>query len=1102
MTSVDTPKLSRSSIAARALLTLILVAFSAFVASPSGAANLGSNVQPNTSGFAADSINVYFAYVKAGEYLVTTGNGGSGGVTRPDGTTYSGGIGSPGFSAPQQATAATEGVWRIDYGGVPSWSITVYDGDPSIAGTQEMPGRVWTSNYQIAQTNGASNAKDLTFWMLNDSGYQYRMLLAGYNGANSSIRADSLGVPAGNTGADACTPSNRSWQRPHPGSTCGVEYRLFFEEPAADLPVTAPAWSLDTSTQVSQAIKPPPVSPTTLTASDFTFTRTGSGWAEGTFSYDMGNFFGSHLLQIDVDNNGDFDDPVDREIRLPAVGEPVSYDFDGLDGQGDAIAPCTDLNARVFVDRVGEIHVLQNDVEGRGSIEIVRENGPGAPDSTIYWDDTQLTDSRSTTTPVLDGAAGVTSAGGVHGWGYGSNGWGNGRMVDDFTYLPVDHTAGTLDLGGDCEPGLSLTKNATLDDANGNGFADVGEEITYSFDAENTGNIDMEDVSISDDKVTGLSPASADIPWNGTQTYTADPYVVTQEDVDAGSVHNEATASGTYQGTSGPATHTSDPSEAFTPTPARVPGLSIVKTGDLDDTNGDGVAEVGETINYEFEVENTGNVTMTGVTVNDPKVGAVSPAAVTLAPGATQTFTAPYVVDTDDTATGSVYNAATATGTSPLGPFTSQVDDVEIDALDPDPQLQLTKDAALTTDVDGDGEAELGDVITYTFTVENTGNVDIDDVSIVDPKVGSVTPASADIAKGDSQDFTATYAVTQPDVDADTVFNSATAKGTYPNGTNGPVDVESPPDTVTFEVDRDPGLSIDKSSDLDDANGNGYADVGEKITYTFAVKNTGNTTLEDVTVVDPRVGSTSPASADLAVGKSVDFAAEYVVTQGDVDDGSVLNEASVRGNVPGGPETISPPDHDEVPVPPADPRLAIDKDAHLVDDNHNGIADKGESVIYTFEVANSGNVTIVDVAVDDKMLVDAGLTLDPASYDVLAPGETVHFEAAPYVVTDANVDDGQLKNVATAAGTAPDGGAVTSAEDDVSIDTHLSSDGDSGTGAGEDGGDTGTGAGDDDSGLPDTGGPALLAGVLAAGLLVAGVVILGAAKVRKPGSRV
>ncbi len=68
------------------------------------------------------------------------------------------------------------------------------------------------------------------------------------------------------------------------------------------------------------------------------------------------------------------------------------------------------------------------------------------------------------------------------------------------------------------------------------------------------------------------------------------------------------------------------------------PALTIDKDGALADTNGNGVADVGETITYEFLVTNTGNTTLLGVNVVDDQVAGILPAPVDLIPGGTQNF--------------------------------------------------------------------------------------------------------------------------------------------------------------------------------------------------------------------------------------------------------------------------------------------------------------------------------------------------------------------------------------------------------------------------------------------------------------------------------
>ena len=101
--------------------------------------------------------------------------------------------------------------------------------------------------------------------------------------------------------------------------------------------------------------------------------------------------------------------------------------------------------------------------------------------------------------------------------------------------------------------------------------------------------------------------------------------------------------------------------------------------------------------------------------------------------------------------------------------------------------MTLAKTASDTSDV------AAGDVITYSYEVENIGNVTMTAVSISDVHSGTgtlsaITPASVDLVPEGVQIFTATYTVTQDDIDAGTdITNTATLNGTPARGTYTPV---------------------------------------------------------------------------------------------------------------------------------------------------------------------------------------------------------------------------------------------------------------------------------------------------------------------------
>ncbi|MGY3795901.1 DUF7507 domain-containing protein, partial [Aquimarina sp. 433] len=192
----------------------------------------------------------------------------------------------------------------------------------------------------------------------------------------------------------------------------------------------------------------------------------------------------------------------------------------------------------------------------------------------------------------------------------------------------------------------------------------------------------------------------------------------------------------------------------------------------------------------------------------------------TLAPGEQGTAQATYVITQVDINNGEVINSATVIGEDPNGDDVIDVSDngdelvddngdndptndetiTEIDQL---PNLALTK-TGIYVDVNDDGLPNVGDEIQYTFTVENTGNVDITNIVLSDPLPGIViTGGPIDLAVGeiDMTTFTANYVLTAEDVLSGEVINQATVTGQDPNG-DDVVDVSDDP-TNTTDVDTD-----------------------------------------------------------------------------------------------------------------------------------------------------------------------------------------------------------------------------------------------------------------------------------------------------------
>jgi uncharacterized repeat protein (TIGR01451 family) len=224
-------------------------------------------------------------------------------------------------------------------------------------------------------------------------------------------------------------------------------------------------------------------------------------------------------------------------------------------------------------------------------------------------------------------------------------------------------------------------------------------------------------------------------------------------------------------------------------------------------------------------------------------------------------------------------NSATASGAygSPSTTYNSNSSPASVPVAPPNGAMTVAKTAAVPTVSAGldNTISDAGDTITYTYVVNNTGNVTLSGVTPVDtgPTFGgtagtgsmssfTLTSGTLPIAPGQSATFTATYTMSQLDVVrsagvTNDVSNTATATGTRPGGFT----VNSPPDTETTTIPAGPKLLITKAAVLNDNVGGttGKADLNETITYTYTVRNTGNVTLTGVSVDDTHEGALLPA---------------------------------------------------------------------------------------------------------------------------------------------------------------------------------------------------------------------------------------------------
>lgn len=592
----------------------------------------------------------------------------------------------------------------------------------------------------------------------------------------------------------------------------------------------------------------------------------------------------------------------------------------------------------------------------------------------------------------------------------------------------------------DVSPHISIVKTPHLADSNGNGKADTGEKVTYTFSICNDGNSSLSNIRLTDSLLGFTDRKVADsIAIGGTKEYSApEAITVTADQARSGKIDNTATVKGTPPSGMSDVTATG---KATVPTVAPAPKLTLEKTVDRKNLSS-AESKVGTKLTYTFKVTNTGNVNIGNISIND-KLSGVSAIKMTyptgdgiLAPGATATGTATYSLTDSDIARQGVTNTAQASGTDKAtGNAVKSNESSVTTSVVQSAGLSIAKTvnkASLTGDA-----AKAGTGLTYTFKISNNGNVAIDGISIRDDMAGlsnisMIWPgASGSLGAGQSATGTATYRVKQSDVNAGTVSNTARATGT--NHATG-ASVSSNESTATTTIDRTLRLGVSKTANPTRIPA-AEAIPGKTISYAIAVKNNGNTTA-DISAVDsmPEIGTVSMSKSRLAPGETATATVSHAVTSGDIGAGTVSNTVTVNGRTIDGSMTTSGKATAATSIDRQRTALTLKKsvDKSKLSGNEARV---GTVLTYSFEIANTGNVTVNGIAIDDELEGIGAIKMNyPSKAGELAPGEKATGKAT-YKVSQVDINTGNVINKAKAAGkNATTGAAVETSEVEVETD--------------------------------------------------------------------
>ncbi|MHC9083993.1 DUF7507 domain-containing protein [Luteimonas sp. RIT-PG2_3] len=438
---------------------------------------------------------------------------------------------------------------------------------------------------------------------------------------------------------------------------------------------------------------------------------------------------------------------------------------------------------------------------------------------------------------------------------------------------------------------------------------------------------------------------------------------------------------------------------------AQSQALTIALSGNAD-ADGSGSVSYRDVLSYTVTMTNTGNAPLDDVAVSAPSLSPATISCASVAPGATCVLTGTHTVSQADTIAGVITTSATAT--SPIcasgstAPGCVATLDTPVLAL----SLSLTNVLSANADGDGSGTVTLGDVLTYTVTATNTSTAgNLANVDVRNDRTVPGTTACASVAPGASCVLVGTHVVQQADIDAGQIVSAGSAQSPI-----CPVFAVGAPQpaldfgqsncfaSLTTPVAQSQSLVSAKT-----VTTTGPYALGATIGYSIAVTNTGTVTLAGVVVADVMLG-TSQTCATVAPGASCTLTGAHVVVQADVDNGQIANVATITTQTPG----VCPAGDTSAACNPTvtTPITQVSALTSAKTVTTTGPYALGATIGYSIVGTNSGTVTLTGVVVADVLLGTS------QTCPTLAPGASCTL-VGNHVVTQADVDSGQIANTAT-----------------------------------------------------------------------------------------
>ena len=397
-----------------------------------------------------------------------------------------------------------------------AWDITVSQNAAGNMGGNLIEGRVYSNEYISIVSNPSGdnviNATSPTFYVLTRSGFQYKIDFNESDPWGFPLFSNSMGIVNGDkkatyqsldranytrsTDPSSWTAANNYLYHPQ-AEDMGLLWnnKIFFNIPDVSMPAQATVTDVINGNNTHVTWLSNAVSADNVGQNSFGFN--GDNPTGGTAAAMMqvgegGNFVyasqvgGIGKLQLDLNNNGSFDDAVDRVIEAEAVlGDNNAIFWDGIDGGGNAVPanPNFEFTYDLTV-RGGEVHILMDDVENNlGGVTFTRINGVNSPADEFFYDHSQVGGAVSGS--GMDGNALPTSIPFTY-----ENNFGNQKLLDYWAFVEAKNF-------GSGAIAIAVVQDLNAVELSGIDTDGDGVDDAIDLDDDNDGILDADEIRVA-----------------------------------------------------------------------------------------------------------------------------------------------------------------------------------------------------------------------------------------------------------------------------------------------------------------------------------------------------------------------------------------------------------------------------------------------------------------------------------------------------------------------------------------------------------------------------------------------------------------------------